>query len=226
MRIAPTIILAVLLALVVSASAYAQPQPSPAPPAPAPEPASVTAAAPNPATWQFGIQPRLGVVVPTSKLGATVLGGLELDYALSALEHRLVLGLDVSLARPSHDGTVMDPRITPMTADYTVHETELSLALLASYRLTGQGSSFVPWIGIGPMLHLLKTTETATLAPGENTATSTEIGVELGGGADLRAGPGFVTGDVRVAYSQLDHVLTGSTNAGKITLAAGYRVVF
>ena len=76
------------------------------------------------------------------------------------------------------------------------------------------------------MLHMLRSTETTSIAPGDNTAQSTEVGLELGGGVDYRLGPGFVAGDVRFAYSGLDHSLTGKTNAGKVTVAAAYRVVF
>ena len=168
---------------------------------------------------------RFGLVVPTSKLGATALGGLELDVATPALDHRFLIGIDASLTRPGHDGSVMDPRL-PSTAQYTIKETELVIALLASYRFAPADRKLVPWAGIGPMLHLLRTTETTTIAPGDNTASSMEIGVELGGGVDYRVGPGYLAGDLRVAYSKLDHVLTGSTNAGKLALAVGYRWVF
>ena len=76
------------------------------------------------------------------------------------------------------------------------------------------------------MLHFLRSTETTTIAPGDNTAASTELGLELAGGADYRVGPGFLVGDVRFAYTKLDHTITGSTNASKITLAVGFRFVF
>jgi len=223
----------IVVVVLASARVDAQPNPLPGPgsaPAaasrPADDPTSVAAASPEAAKpWQLGVQPLLGVVVPTSKLGPMVIGAVELDVVLPPLEHRLVLGLDVSLTRPGHDGSVMDPRI-PVTADYMIHETELAVALLATYRFASQQAAMVPWAGLGPMLQMLKTTETTTIAPGENTAVSSEIGFEFGGGVDYRVGPGFVTGDLREAYSKLDHTLTCSTNAGKLTLAAGYRVVF
>jgi hypothetical protein len=63
-------------------------------------------------------------------------------------------------------------------------------------------------------------------APGDNTAVSTEFGVEVGGGVDLKAGPGYVAGDVRVAYTKLDHTITGDTNAGKVAIGLGYRLTF
>ena len=180
-----------------------------------------TAAAEPPSTY---VEPRVGAIVSTSKLGPYAVGGLAVDHTVAA-EQRLLVGLDLSLTRPSHDGTVMDPRL-PMTGTYTLAETEFAIALLASYRFAGADESLVPWIGAGPMLHLLRSTETTNLAPGDNTAQSTKLGVELAGGADFRVGPGFVAGDLRFAYSKLDHQLTGSTNAGKVMIAIGYRFWF
>lgn len=171
------------------------------------------------------VAPRFGLVAPTSKLGLMVIGGVQVDVVTPALDHRLMVGVDLSLTQPSHDGSVMDPRLSS-TADYTTKETELVVALLASYRFAGAEQQTVPWVGAGPMLHMLRTTESTTIAPGDNTEVSTEIGVELAGGADFRMGAGFLGADVRAAFSKLDHTLTGSTNAGKIAVAASYRFVF
>ena len=244
--------LSIASALGLAGTAVAQPSPAastpppppavaPAPTAPAPPPttpapppttptadtsASATAGTPAPAAWRFAVTPRFGVTVPTSKLGAFVIGGVQIDYAPAVADHRLLLGLDLSLTRPSHDSTVMDPRIPGGSGSYAIHETEMAIGLTAAYHLLATERSLVPWVGGGPVLQLLKTTETTSLAPGENTATSTELGLEVFGGADLRVGPGFLVGDLRLVYSKLDHGLTGSTNAGKLALEAGYRFVF
>lgn len=212
----------IILLLATSTTTMAQPAPSrPA----SPDPASISTGPPTAETsWQLAVEPRLGLVVPTAKLGPMVIGGIEVDYAV-AMDKRLLVGLDVSLTRPSHDGTVMDPRV-PSSPQYAIKETEMVLALLASYRFAAQDRALVPWVGAGPMLHFLRSTETTTIAPGDNTAGSTELGLELAGGADYRVGPGFIVGDVRFAYTKLEHTITGSTNAGKITLALGYRFVF
>ncbi len=208
-------------------------QPAPAQPAPVADPnptASMSTsvsptATPEPAkVWRFAVEPRLGFIVPTAKLGPMVIGGIELDVPV-AMDHRLLIGLDLSLTRPSHDGSVMDPRLSA-PAEYTIKETELVIALLVSYRLASHDHPLVPWVGVGPMAHLLRSTESTTIAPGDNTAVSTEIGLELAGGIDYRIGPGFIVGDLRIVYSKLDHEITGNTNAGKISLAAGYRLMF
>jgi len=196
-----TLILAVLL---TRASAYAD--------SPTPE-------------WSADLVPRIGVVAPTSKLGMMVIGGVQIDYLTPALDHRFALGLDVSLTRPSHSGDVMDPRLSS-DAQFTVDETEVVIALLASYRFAGYEASTVPWIAAGPMLHLLRSTETTSIAPGDNTAVSSEPGVELAGGFDRRLAAGFLVGELRAGYSKLDHAITGNTNAGTVALSVGYRVVF
>ena len=187
-----------------------------------------TASAEPPPTvpWTVGVAPRVGVSLATSKLGPFVVGGLQVDVATPVAAHQLLIGLDLSVTRPGHDDRVMDPRIPSGVGMYTIKETEVVVGLVATYRLASAEHTVVPWLGAGPVLHLLRTTETTTLAPGDNTATSTELGVEVFGGVDVRAGRGYVVGDLRVVYSSLDHSLTGSTNAGKVGLAVGYRLVF
>lgn len=209
--------------LLVPAMAGAQP-----PPAASSSAAASTTAEPPAHGWTVAIAPRVGLVVPTASLGPMVIGGVQVDIATPALDHRLLVGIDGSIARPSHDGSVMDQRIPGGSATYSIHELEGVIAILASYRLAGPDRPFVPWIGAGPMLHLLRTSESTSITPKEadNTEVSTELGVELAGGADVRLGPGYLGGDLRVAYSKLDHKLTGSTNAGKIAVTASYRLTF
>jgi len=193
---------------------------------PSPPVATASSGAGSPSQpWTFAVAPRFGLVAPTSKLGLMVIGGIQVDFATPALDRRLLVGLDGSITRPSHDGAVMDPRI-PGPATYSIGETEMAFALLATLRLAGPDKPLVPWIGAGPMLHFLHTTESTSIAPGDNTEHSTELGLELAGGADFRVGPGFLGGDLRAAYSGLDHSLTGDTNAGKLAVSASYRLTF
>jgi len=174
--------------------------------------------------WSFGIAPRLGLTIPTSKLGPMVVGGVEIDYALPVLDGRLVAALDFSLTRPGHSGSVTDPRVG--TAEYDVAETELKIALLGVYRLFGPEHKLIPYGGLGPVLHLLRTTESTDLAPGDNTSQSTNLGLELLAGADYRLGPGYLAGELRFVYSNLDHMLPGDSNAGNVMVMVGYRIVF
>lgn len=175
--------------------------------------------------WTIGIAPRIGLTVPTSELGATVVGGLEVDVALPVLDRRLVLAVDASITRPGASGSVSDERIGG-TGDYDLDVTELKLGLDVVYRIFGPERRLVPFAGIGPVLHMLRTKETTSFAPGENTAQNTELGLELLGGADFRVGPGYLLGEIRVVYSDLDHLFTGDSNAGNVVTSLGYRIVF
>jgi hypothetical protein len=171
--------------------------------------------------WSFGVAPRFGVTVPTSKLGTTFESGLELDVPLPFWSRSLTLALDASLTQPSYDGAATDPR-TGGTYTFSVEETELKVALDAVYRVGG--GRLVPFAGAGAVLQMLRTNETSSLAPGKNTTEDSELGLELVGGLDYRLGPGYLLGEVRGVYSDLDHVLSGDTNAGHITLSFGYRL--
>jgi len=186
-------------------------------------PTEVVAAAPAP--WRFAIAPSVGLVVPTSKLGATVVGGLELDLALPVLERRLVLALDASITHPTHSGTGTDARVGGAYS-YDVGVTEFKVGLDLVFRFLTADRPIVPYLGVGPILHMLRTTETTDLAPGDNTEQNTKVGVEVVGGVDFRLGPGMLLGEVRWVYSTLDHLWTGETNAGNVTVGVGYRFVF
>jgi hypothetical protein len=175
--------------------------------------------------WSVGVAPRLGLTLPTSALGAMVVGGLAIDVPTPLARRQLVIALDASLTRPSHDGTVMDDRIGG-SGTYDVKVTELKLGLDVIYRMFGAERALIPFVGGGPVLHMLRTTETTSLAPGSNTSQNTELGFEVVVGADFRAGTGYVLGELRSVYSKLDQLLTGESNAGNVMIAAGYRAVF
>lgn len=174
--------------------------------------------------WTVGIAPRVGVTIPTSKLGAMAVVGVHVGAAVAA-RGKLVVGFDASWSRPGRDGSVMDPRV-PSPATYSIDQSEILVGLSVGYRLAGAEKKLVPWIAGGPILHVLHTRETTSIAPGENTARAVEAGLQVGGGVDFLVGPGFVVGDLRVIYSPLDNVLTGDSNAGNVVVAGGYRLVF
>jgi hypothetical protein len=220
----------ILIVAGAATQVMAQPAPGSAGPAPSlpPTPPAVTAPGPGVATagWKIGAAARLGVAIPTSKLGSMVAGGLELDVPLPVANHQLVIAFDGTLTRPSHDGSAMDPRVPGGVATYTIHQLEFVVGVMATYRFAPAGRGLVPWLGAGPIVHLLSTRETTSLSPDANTATATKLGGELGGGLDLRAGPGFVVGELRVVYSGLDNLLAGESNAGNLVIATAYRLVF
>ena len=213
-----------------STGVAAQPATGSSSPAPSSPDAPAAVMAPGPgvaaAAWKIGAAARIGVAIPTSKLGPMVAGGLEIDLPLPVANHQLVLAFDGTLTRPSHDGSAMDPRVPGGVATYSIHQLEFVAGVMATYRFAPAGKRLVPWLGAGPIVHLLSTRETSSLSPDANTATATKLGAELGGGIDLRAGPGFVVGEARAVYSGLDNLLTGGSNAGNLVVATAYRMVF
>lgn len=175
--------------------------------------------------WSFGVAPRVGLTVPTSKLGAMAAGGLELDYALPVLDGQLVLAADGALTRPNYTNTVSDPRVGG-EGEYELDVTEGKIGLGLQYRFFGPERDLIPFIGAAPVLHMLRTTERNDFNPEENTAESSEFGFDVVLGADYRMGPGYLLGEARVLYSDLDHLYTGDSNAGNVVLSLGYRAVF
>ena len=83
--------------------------------------------------WSIGIEPRIGAMLPTSKLGANVTGGVEFDVATPVADHQLTIGLDASFARPSYSSSAMSTQL-PSTIDYTVQQLEVLVGLTANYR--------------------------------------------------------------------------------------------
>lgn len=177
------------------------------------------------APWNLGAAPRLGLAIPTSKLGPFVSMGLELAYRLPAMDKRISALLDVSYTRPSREGTVNDMRVGG-DADFDTKESEMKIGLGGSFRLFTDEKKLVPWAGAAAVMQRLKTTQTNDLAPGENTAEDTKFGGELFAGADYELGPGYVLGEARLVLTDLNDLITGNSNAGNVNLSAGYRFVF
>jgi hypothetical protein len=213
-----------------------EPQPAPVEEvAPEPEAApvaveatvSISAEAPSSegTTWNLSVAPRIGLAIPTSKLSPFVSMGVELGYRLPALDGHLVVVGDVAYTRPSHSASVNDARVGG-DAGYEIDESELKLGIGAAYRLFDDSHKLSPWGGASLIMQRLQSTETNDLAPGENTSTDTRFGAEIAFGADYRLGPGYLVGEIRVPFTDLDDLITGNSNAGNVNLSVGYRLVF
>jgi hypothetical protein len=176
-------------------------------------------------TWNLMVAPRLGVAIPTSRLGPFVSMGVELGYRLPILSGHLVAVGDLAYTRPSRSSTANDARVGG-DADFTIKETEIKFGAGAAYRLFDDTHALNPWAGGSLIMQRLKSAETNNLAPGENTSTDVRFGGELAFGADYRIGPGYVLGEARIPLTDLDDLITGNSNAGNVNLSAGYRFVF
>lgn len=173
----------------------------------------------------FGIAPRVGLDIPTSELKPFVVAALEVDLFLPVLDRRLVAALDFSFTYPRTDGQGNDPRVG---GDYTydIKVLELKWALDVIFRFFDDTHTIIPFAGVGFALQYLKTTQETSFDSAENTEHNAEPGFEILGGADFKLGPGYIFGDVRFVFTKLDHKFTGDTNAGNVTICAGYRFVF
>jgi opacity protein-like surface antigen len=177
--------------------------------------------------WKFGLAPRVGLDLPTSKLKPFVVAALEFDVFLPVLDNRLVLALDFSFTYPREEGSGTDPRIPGGTYDWETKVLELKWALDVIWRFFDDTRPLTPFVGLGPAVQYLRTAQTTSIdGAGENTERSAEFGFEILGGLDWRLGPGYLFGDVRFVLTDLDHRFTGDTNAGNVTICAGYRFVF
>ncbi len=181
-----------------------------------------TAQGPAPA-WTIALAPRVGGAIPTSKLGPFVSAGLEVDYFLPVLEHRLLVAVDGGYSRPGTQRTVTDARIGG-EQKFNLYTHQIEVAVEAIYRFFGNEETLVPYVGLGPVMLMQQSVESARFIVGKQKEQSTDFGLLLKGGADYRLGPGFLLGELRARYATLHHRLTGKSNAGSIDLVVGYRM--
>jgi hypothetical protein len=220
-----------------AASAVRRPPPSAPAPAPVeaeppPEPSPAEAEPPGepvldpaPADWLIGIAPRIGVFVPiASRLDPFVLVGLDVELALRPLGKMLSVAVDATFTRPGHAGALQDQRFGEVTHVTRVYETKVALDLVL--RLPGRHSRAAAVLGAGPIVQHLATRQTNSLTDRRAAEASLEVGGEALLGAQLRLGQGHAFLDARYTFTDLDHSLTGDTNAGGLGFALGYRLVF
>jgi hypothetical protein len=175
--------------------------------------------------WGFGVAPRVGLDIPTSELKPFVVAALELDLFLPVLDRRLLAAFDFSFTYPRTDGEGNDARVGG-DYDYDIKVLELKFALDVIFRFFDDTHKIIQFAGLGFALQYLKTTQETSFDSAENTEHNAEPGFEILGGVDFELGPGYVFGDVRFVFTKLDHKFTGDTNAGNVTICAGYRFVF
>ncbi len=222
-------------ALLVSATAHAQQPPAPAQapaptgaPAPALEPLETTAVSePAPTTTGILLGARLGGIIPFDGLSPFVTFGIEVGYALPALDHRLAIVLAVDYTQPTATGSESDPRVTGGMYTWKLTEQELGIMPVIEYRFLGM-KPIVPYVGIGPRMLLARSTVRDNGAPAimETQEQSTRIGVGVPVGAELPLGPGAATGELLLQYGTLNHLATGDANTGAASVAVGYRFAF
>jgi opacity protein-like surface antigen len=173
---------------------------------------------------------RVGGIVPFSGLSPFVTVGIEVGYVFPWLDQALALAVHMDYTEPKKDGTQTDSRLngTTTTYDWKLREQELTVMPVVMYRLTMLGK-FVPYIGVGPRIYMLKSTTKASVGDAqisETTEKNTKVGVGIPIGVEYSIGPGGIIAELLFQYGGLDHKITGATNTGAMSLALGYRFLF
>ena len=180
---------------------------------------------------------------PFGGLGASFLVGAELGWALPKLPgigETLAITVDFAYSQPgaSSSGDITDPRIDGGSYRWQLTEREFMLGVNVFYRFTWvkndklklEPGRLVPYIGIGPRIFFLQSATGGTVKTGSSLPTATEqstgVGLGVPFGAELRLGPGRIFLEAMVMWASFQHYATGPTNAGALTLEAGYRFLF
>ena len=167
---------------------------------------------------------------PFSKLGASYLVDLEIGYALPVLKHRLAITLEGAFTAPEANGASTDPRLDASAGGaYSWHLQQLEGILGLSLVYRHPIGRLTPYVGLGPRLFLLESKVSGT-AGTTGIATSTEVSTKVGAGIPvglgIRLGAGDLFAELALNIGPINHTITGASNTGSLSLAAGYRVIF
>ena len=178
----------------------------------------------------IALAPKVGAVIPTSKLGATFALGLEAGYTFPFLRDKLpswmalfepALMVEFSYLEPKKVGSGSSDLVGGAFA-YDLAQRIMILAFDAIVK-------FTPWIvqpygGIGYGFYFLHAEQKSYgLTNQEDQLYS---GLQLRAGAEYAIWHGGVMAELRYHYTGLGFLSTGQSNAGGITISAGYRFVF
>ena len=169
---------------------------------------------------------RVGGIAPLDGLSPFASFGLEVGAVLPPLHRRLAIVIAADYTQPTATGSAMDPRVAGGTFTWKLTERELGLMAVIMYRAT-QVKRVTPYAGIGPRALFLESTVGDDGLPviSDTTEVSTKVGVGVPLGAELRLGPGRLTAELLLQYGALDHVATGDSHTGAVSLAVGYRLL-
>jgi len=166
---------------------------------------------------------KAGGTYPTSKLGLTYMGALEVSYDLPVLQQllnggHLAIGAELGYLQPKVSGSSTSTAVGG-SYDYALSQRLLTVSLdaLVSYPILG----VKPYAGLGWGFYFLRAQ--STMLDRTNTENQTRSGLEARGGAGFPLGPGDVFAELRYHWVGLEFLSTGTANAGGVTLAAGYR---
>jgi len=176
----------------------------------------------------FMLGARVGGIAPFNGLSPNARVGVELGYFMPLAKGSLGFAADVDFAAPKSHGTKTgDPRVPGATYDWHLTEQQLAIMPVVMYRFTAL-KPIVPYAGIGPRINFLRSNvkgSSGGMVIEETTEQSAAVGIGIPVGAELRLGPGSLLAELLFEYSALDHVATGTTSTGGLSLSGGYRVL-
>jgi hypothetical protein len=211
--------LAVSFSLALSSSSALAADPA------APAPDSTSPPADKPKGGAFVAGAKVGAIAPFDGLNPFVVGTVEVGYLLPWLNRGLGILADVSYTAPSASGSQADPRVPDGKYTWNLTQHELVIQPTIIYRYTGLGR-FVPFVGIGPRIYLMKSVITGKAGSstiGETDEPSTQIGGAIPLGVEFQLGPGALLAELLFEIGTLDHSITGKSHTGGGTLNLGYR---
>lgn len=168
------------------------------------------------------VAPKIGVFIPTSRLKAAAIGGVQADWVTPWLEGgALSLGFELTWARPTYKGILSDPQLRAADTTVNLGASQLGFALLATYRFGDVFAGLSPYAGGGPALFHHRVASTAF---GENALEKeSKLGLSLLGGLEMAAGPGAAFFEVQGRLARTSLTMPGFTNLGGFLASAGYR---
>ena len=179
---------------------------------------------------------RVGLYVPgiVNRMDPHVLVGIDLAVLLPFLERRLAVQAEVGWAPPGAGvAATEDPRLgapgsmSSWTASMTTDELFVGGGLL--FRFLPPGDLFVPYLGVSGRVYFLRTVTWGVGAGepfGENSEVSTQGGLGVNLGGEVRLGPGALVIDLGFGWSDLPHTITGATSTSALSAQLGYRFFF
>ncbi len=182
----------------------------------------------------LGLRAQVGVAQAFSDLGVAPAVEVEVGYRLPFLGRRFGVFVAAGYQYTYASGSGADDRLaaeggTPYPGGYSwdLDEHAMTVTFGVLGRLFPDTDVFSPYLWVGPRVFLLESVMNGGAGGaefGENTETSTEIGVGAGVGIEYLLGPGPLFAEIEMGWSPLPHAVTGDSSTGQIGLALGYRL--
>jgi hypothetical protein len=167
----------------------------------------------------IGLNAKVGLLVPTNKLGPTVVVGVEVRERFPFLKRMLGLALEFNYFEPQLRGSGSDPAVG---GDFSYS------ASARAYQLAVDALFFLPlnlpvdlYAGIGYSVFFYTTTERAFNA--QTSEAQARHGLKARAGVQWPFwGPLYASFEVVYNYAAFDFLITGPVNAGAINLNVNF----